>query len=190
MVYKFFWFLQTQVLRLLIPKIGLISYVSWPMFILGGRKIFIGNKVRIFPASRLEVHGKGAIIIEDDVSIGQNLHLISFDNDLYIRKGTTISGNVFVTNVDHEYSEIGVHILKQKYIRKYTEIGENCFIGYGASIQAGTILGKQCIVGSNSVVRGVFPDFSIIVGVPARVIKRYNSETQEWQKTDNKGNFL
>ena len=71
-----------------------------------------------------------------------------------------------------------------------TQMGENCFIGYGAVIQAGTILGKQCIVGANAVVHGHFPDYSVIVGVPARIVKRYDIQSQTWQKTDNKGNFI
>jgi len=52
----------------------------------------------------------------------------------------------------------------------------------GVAIQAGTVLGKQCIVGANSVVRGVFPDYSVIAGVPARIIKRFNFDKNKWEK--------
>ena len=166
-----------------------MSYMAGPIFVHGGRKITIGNKVRIFPGLRIETHNEGTIIIEDNISIGQNFHLISSNEPLKIGRDTTISGNVFITNMDHDYTEIGVHILEQKYNVKTTEIKENCFIGYGAVIQAGTILGKQCIVGANSVVRGIFPDYSVLAGAPARIIKRYNSETKSWEKTDHSGNF-
>ena len=80
--------------------------------------------------------------------------------------------------------------MEQPTIELNTKIGENCFIGFGVAIQAGTILGKQCIVGSNSVVRGTFPDYCVIVGAPARIVKRYNPETKLWQKTDKEGNFI
>jgi acetyltransferase-like isoleucine patch superfamily enzyme len=190
MVYKFFWLIQTFFLRLRLKKIGWFSYVAKPLFILGGKRIEIGNKVRIFPHSRMEIHDNGRIIIENNISIGQNFHLISSSEILQIGKDTTISGNVFITNVDHDYLEIGIHILDQKHIVKTTRIGENCFIGYGAVIQAGTILGKQCIVGANSVVRGDFPDYCVIVGAPAKIVKRYNTETNTWEKTNSKGNFI
>ena len=75
-----------------------------------------------------------------------------------------------------------MHILVQDLLIKETRIGENSFIGFGAVIQAGTILGKQCIVGSNSVVRGIYPDYSVIVGNPRKVVKRYNIKTNEWEK--------
>jgi acetyltransferase-like isoleucine patch superfamily enzyme len=68
--------------------------------------------------------------------------------------------------------------------------GKNCFIGYGSVIQAGTILGKQCIVGANSVVRGIFPDYSVIVGAPARIVKRYDTKSKEWKKTYKNGEFI
>ena len=70
------------------------------------------------------------------------------------------------------------------------QIGENCFIGFGVAIQAGTILGKQCVIGSYSVVKGEFPDYSVIVGSPAKIIKRYNIDTQKWEKTRPNGSFF
>ena len=79
-----------------------------------------------------------------------------------------------VTNIDHDYKVINKPIAQQELIVNETEIGENCFIGSGVKIQAGTKLGFQCVVGANAVVRGEFPDYSVIVGVPAKVIKRLN----------------
>ena len=65
---------------------------------------------------------------------------------------------------------------------KETTIGENCFIGMGAAIMPGTVLGKQCVVGANSVVKGTFPDYCVIVGSPAKIVKKYNQHTQIWEK--------
>ena len=53
------------------------------------------------------------------------------------------------------------------------------------------IIGKHTVVGANSVVIGKeYPDYSILVGSPAKIIKRYSFEKQEWLKTDKEGNFL
>lgn len=190
MITKLYWVLKTFIYRLFIKKIGWNSYIGSIVFLLGGKNIIIANRVRIFPGLRMEVHNKGKIIIEEDVSIGQNMHITSSGLELKIGKHTTVSGNVFITNIDHDYRELGKHILKQPMLVKNTQIGENCFIGYGASIQAGTILGKQCIVGANSVVRGNFPDYSVIVGAPAKVVKRYCIETNTWRKVNPKGTFI
>lgn len=144
------------------------------------------------PNARIEVVDKNSsIVFEDNISIAQNLHIISGGNqELRICKNTTFSANVFVTNIDHQYDEINKHILEQPLVSSKTHIGENCFIGYGAVIQAGTILGKQCIVGANAVVRGHFSPYCVIVGVPARIVKRYDEKSGIWKKTDKDGEFL
>lgn len=189
MLYKLYWGIITICYAPFFKKISFPSHIGVPIFTFGIKRVTIGKRVRIFPGLRIETHKEGLIIFEDGVSIGQNFHITSAGN-LIIRKNTTILGNVFVTNIDHEYTEIGTHILDQPMIIKETSIGENCFIGYGVAIQAGTILGKHCVVGASSVVRGSYPDYSVIVGIPARVVKRFNIETKKWEKTNQDGSFI
>lgn len=179
---KILWVLKGVIYKGFFKKFGALSYIGKPLILHGMSKVSIGDKVRIQPGLRMEVYtDNGSIDIGNNTSIGQNLHIISASK-LIIGKNTTVSGNVFITNLEHDYKEIDLHILDQKSIIKETFIGENCFIGYGAVIQAGTVLGKQCIVGSNSVVKGEFPDYCVIAGVPARIIKRYNFETRQWER--------
>ena len=190
MYFKIFWFFRGLVYKVFFGSYGLPSYVGKPVFIAGFSRIFIGKRVRIFPGARIEVVGKNSsIVFEDNVSVGQNLHITS-GSRLIIGSNTTILENVMITNIDHDYQEIGKPILKQNLLIKHTRVGSNCFIGYGAVIQAGTVLGKQCVVGANAVVRGFFPDYCVIVGVPAKIVKRYNPKTEQWERTNAKGEFL
>ena len=89
---------------------------------------------------------------------------------------------MFITNIDHEYRELEKSVMDQGHIYNDTFIGKECFIGYGAAIQSGTKLGQHCIVGTNSVVIGEFPDNCVIVGTPARIIKKYNTLTKQWER--------
>jgi len=182
-IVKYFWVFRAILFKTRFKRIGNFSYIGKPVYLEGTKGVEIGNRVRIYPGIRIETHGKeGKIIIENNVSIGQNVHITSSGSELRIGEDTTILGNVFATNIDHDYKNIGIHILKQDYLINETKIGKNCFIGYGAAIQAGTILGNQCIVGANSVVRGEFPDYSVIVGAPAKAVKRYNPDSGVWEK--------
>jgi acetyltransferase-like isoleucine patch superfamily enzyme len=158
--------------------------------------IFVGNNVHVQPGCRIEgisrwgsLEFSPRIILEDSVTIEQNCHFIAV-KDLFIRKGSTVSFGVMITDNEHEYRKIGDKVLSQPILYSLTDIGENCFIGAGAKIQAGTILGKQCVVGANSVVRGKFPDYSVIVGVPGRIVKRYCETDKQWKKTNVEGEFL
>lgn len=178
---KLFWGIRALCYAPFFGKFGMPSYLGKPIFLKGIRNVFIGKKVRILPHLRMETQDDGTIEIEDDVVISQNVHITSA-GQLKIGKSSLILANVFITNIDHDYTEIGKHVVKQKIIVKETTIGENCFIGMGAAIMAGTVLGKQCIVGANSVVRGTFPDYCVIVGSPAKIVKKYNQQTQTWEK--------
>ncbi|EPN6882165.1 MULTISPECIES: acyltransferase [unclassified Providencia] len=151
-------------------KIGKYSYIGKPIFLLGLKNLYLGNKIRIYPNSRIEVYKYGILNIKDNVSIGQSFHVIC-SNRVTISTGTLISANVFITDTDHTYNNIDLPVHEQPTTCKETYIGENCFIGYGVVIQAGTKLGKNCIIGANSTVKGIFPDGSIIVGSPGRIIK-------------------
>ena len=178
---KIFWVIRAAILKPFFKELLLPSYIGKPMLLTGKSRMTMKSWVRIYPGARIDAY-YGAIEIQENVSIGQNLHLISGDGKLIIGKNTTISSNVFITNVDHEYRELGKSVLEQPTIYQPTMIGEECFIGYGVVIQAGTTLGKHCIVGSNSVVRGDFPDNCVIAGVPAKIIRKYNPETEQWER--------
>ena len=190
MIFKIFWIIRGLVYKPFFGKFSFLSYIGKPIYIKNFKKIFIGKQVRIFPNSRIECIGEDAkIIIHDNVSIGPNLHLTA-RSTLEISKNCTISSNVLITDNQHTYLEIGIHIMNQKSIIKKTFIGENCFIGTGAVIDAGTILGKQCIVGANAVVSGLYPDYCVIVGAPGRIVKKYDTNTKEWKNTNINGEFI
>lgn len=184
MFFKLKWFFSALLLKLFCKELKMPSYFSFPIFFKGLNKVSIGKKVRIFPGARFEVHGEGSIIIGDNVGIGQNFHITSMGN-LIIGRNTTITGNVCISNIIHSYNDVNKSISSQPLIEKETIIGESCFIGFGAVILPGSKLGNYCIVGANSVVNGIFPDFSVIAGNPARLIKKYNFETESWVRVDD-----
>jgi acetyltransferase-like isoleucine patch superfamily enzyme len=172
----------------LFAEVGKGSTIFKPILLAGIDRVRIGKHVLIRDGARLEVIEQGTIVLEDGVSIEQFCHLTSA-GILIIGSNSTLSFDVMITNIDHEYQELDKHILQQPYIVSDTYIGDNCFIGSGVKIQAGTHLGKQCIVGANSVVRGIFPDHCVIVGSPAKMVKRFNPTTSLWEKVNPDGSF-
>ena len=179
---KYLWAVRALFYKLFMKKVGFMSYIGEPCFVEGMKGISIGNRVRIFPGLRIQAIGTGKIKICDNTAIEQNVHIISYERELVIGENTTISANVFISNVNHSYEKIGQHVIEQDLVYKETVINENCFIGYGAVILPGTNLGKQCIVGANSVVKGIIPDQCVVAGNPAHIIKKYNKETMQWEK--------
>lgn len=158
--------------------------------------ISIGHRVLIWDGCRIEGiendNGKAFkphVVLGDEVSLQQRCHIIAA-GQLKIGSGTTLSFDVMVTDVDHGHEKLDLNVLKQPLIQRHTSIGQHCFLGAGARILAGTVLGDNCRVGANTVVRGHFPAGSIIAGNPARIVKRFNFTTNSWQKTNHLGEFI
>ncbi|WP_276091103.1 acyltransferase [Pedobacter sp. JY14-1] len=114
--------------------------------------------------------------------------VIGHFNHIYATKQIVIGENVltadkvYIADNSHKYEDVSAPILEQGikqlnpvYIGDGTWIGENvCVIG--ASI------GKNCVIGANSVVNTDIPDYCVAVGAPARVIKKYSLQTKKWEK--------
>lgn len=181
--------------RFLLKKSGIGMVIKKPLY-WNPNYIEIGDFCHIGSGCRLEavrgwreVQYTPLLIIGNHVSMEQHCHL-TFADSMVIGTGTTISFGAMITDIDHEYQTLNTSVVSQPLCVRQTIIGENCFIGAGAKIQAGTKLGRQCIIGTNAVVRGEFPDYCVIVGIPAKIVKRYNHETCQWQKTDQTGEFI
>lgn len=186
----FFAKVKTQLFyRIFFYKLDSNSIIKNPMLLVNVDKMSIGKNVFIRDLVRLEAVNDGILVIQDGVSIEQRCH-ITTAGELVIGYNTTILFDIMITDIDHEYENLNLPVAQQPLRISKTYIGENCFIGSGAKIQAGTILGKHCVVGTNAVVRGSFPDYSVIIGIPARIVKRYDLEKKEWRKTDSKGEFI
>lgn len=181
---KYIWALRAIIYKPFFKQIGDMTYIGKPCFIEGYKGIEIGRKTRIFPGIRIEAIDDGEIIIGDNCAIEQNVHIICKNDKLIIGDNTTISANVFISNVNHEYQDIHRSVMEQPLLEKHTIIGKGCFIGYGACILPGTQLGNHCIVGSNAVLNGIYPDNCVIVGMPGKVIKIYDKEHSEWRKRE------
>ena len=122
-----------------------------------GAYIHIGNHVGISGAT---VYARAGITIGDNTAIGGNVKIL--DNDFHpIECEERIQ---LLQDPQGGNSEL----IPAKPIM----IGKNCFIGCNAIILKGTTLGEGCVVGAGAVVAGTFEPNSVIVGNPARVIRK------------------
>ncbi len=129
-----------------------------------GAKISIGNNVGISGAT---IYARKGITIGDNTCIGGNVKIL--DNDFH-----PIEWEERNRLLQDEKGGDVTELIPAKPI----SIGKNCFIGCNSIILKGTTLGDGCVVGAGAVVSGKFPDNSIIVGNPGKVIKRVGEGTQ------------
>jgi len=120
----------------------------------------IGNNVQV--TASLQVYAMKEIIIEDNV---------------------LFAANVFISDGFHGYNRIDIPYKDQAMFNlEPIVIGEGCWIGQNVVIMPGVTIGKFTIIGANSVVNKEIAEYSIAVGNPARVIKKWNFKTSNWQQ--------
>ena len=85
---------------------------------------------------------------------------------------------VYITDQNHGYENVDLPISQQTQAERVVSIGDGSWIGAGSVVLPGAKIGKHVAIGANSVVTGEIPDFSVAVGAPARVIKRYSNDGQ------------
>lgn len=177
-------------------KMGKDVTICNPICLTSGYLNF-GNRIFIRDFARIEgvkvYQGQffsPQIKIFDSVTIEQNLPLTCAD-EISIGEHSSIGANVTITDIYHLHDDIQLKLSQQAIKTSKVYIGDNCNIFNNSVILPGTILGKSCVVGANTVVRGgIYPDYSLLVGVPAKVVKRYSTEHGMWVKTDEQGNFI
>lgn len=152
------------------------------------RSVFLGKHVTVLFNGRIEAVTRyndkvfnPKIVIDENVCIQQNLHLTCADC-IHIGKNTAIAANVTITDIIHPYEDINLSIEKQDIEVKSVEIGQDCKIYNNAIILPGITIGKHCVIGANSVVTKDIPDYSVAVGIPAKVIKQWSTSTNKWVK--------
>lgn len=150
--------------------------------------IRIGDRVIIWPNCRIEgiSYYEGEkfeplIVIGDYVSIQQNLHLTCAGN-INIGRNTAIAANVTITDIHHPYDDIHVPIERQKIKVSRVRIGADCKIYNNVVILPGITIGNHVTVAANTVVVCDIPDYSVVAGVPGRIIKHYNFSSHQWEK--------
>jgi len=192
---RLFQFLKTVLYyKLRFKQIGNRTIVQSTLKIEHGENIRIGNRVLIGYKSWLAASPQtGAascqLEIKDGCSIGNFNHIYA-TKSVIIHQNVLTADKVYISDNLHGYQDITLPILQQKIVQNgVVEIGEGCWIGENACI-LGVKIGRNSVVGANSVVTKDIPDYSVVVGAPAKIIKRYCSESGQWKKTKPNGDFV
>ena len=161
-----------------------------PQYIKMGKGVQIRNNARIEGVSCYNDRKFSPIIvIGDNVTIEQRCHITCADC-IEIGKDTAIAANVSITDIDHPYDDIAVPIERQNITVEPVHIGEGCKIYNNVVILQGVKIGKHVTIGANSVVTKSVPDYCVVVGAPAFIVKKYNFESHKWDRTDKQGDFI
>lgn len=180
--------------KLRLKHFGRKSLIINPLHINGYRYILIGNNVTIQYKSWIECNPltgweNPILRIDDGCTIG-HFNEIYATRSIILEKDVLTADRVYISDNLHGYENPDIPILKQPIKQNGTvRIGEGSWLGVGVAV-IGANIGKHCVIGANAVVTHDIPDYSVAVGIPAKVIKRYNLYTKSWEKTNSDGSFI
>ncbi|MEL6796054.1 MAG: acyltransferase [Planctomycetota bacterium] len=115
----------------------------------------------------------GSIAIGSNCGLGANVTVhSSVGGSVTIGSNVLIAGHVYLGGGQYHTSRTDISIAEQGHIEGLAlEIGDNCWIGANATVVNGVTVGRDCIVAAGAVVTKDVPPFSIVGGVPAKVIR-------------------
>lgn len=137
-------------------------------------KISLGNNTSI--RSNVIIQGQGRLSIGDQSFIGEN-SVIGCNEAIQIGKAVMIAQGVSIRDTDHKFDNISIDMVRQGIVTSKVVIEDNVWIGANVSITKGVRIGTGSIVAANAVVTKDVEQFSIVGGVPAKLIK-YRTGTQ------------
>lgn len=159
-------------------------YIGKHCNIQGRKNIVFGERVQIRPYCDI-YGGDEGLVIGNNCDIGTRNRIAGH---VCIEESVLTGPDVFICSYDHEYRDISKSVIEQKeFIPKRNKhdgiiIGSGSWIGIHAVISGDVHIGKHCVIGANSVVIMDVPDFCVVAGAPAKILKRYNFTTQKWEK--------
>ncbi|MDR2848072.1 MAG: acyltransferase [Bacteroidales bacterium] len=122
----------------------------------------------------------GDIRIGDYTRIGLGNTVIG---PVTIGNHVNIAQNVTVTGLNHNFADTSMRIDQQGVSVNPVEISDDVWIGAGAIILPGVAIGQHSVVAAGSIVTRSVPPYSVCAGNPAKMVKRYDVEKNEWIKT-------
>jgi acetyltransferase-like isoleucine patch superfamily enzyme len=112
----------------------------------------------------------GDIAIDEHANIGFNCEIFSASR-VTVGKNVLIAAYTYLVGGDHLYDRVDIPVLHQGRTARGIRIGDNVWLGAHTVVTDGSTIGRDAIVGAGAVVVGEVPDFSIAVGIPARVVR-------------------
>jgi acetyltransferase-like isoleucine patch superfamily enzyme len=188
---KWFWYPVANIKnRFLFGAYGKDVYIEPGVVINRPRFVHVGNHVRIKRNTSINLHPankkskEGILFIGNDVIISEGC-IISACNRVVIEDNVGISPYVMIIDNSRKPGDISRPSKEQPIEAGYVQIGADSWIAYNACILPNVTIGRHCIIGALSVVNKDIPPYSVAVGTPARVVKRFDFEKRKWVKVSD-----
>lgn len=124
-------------------------------------------------------NGIGGVHIDEGTFIGLSCVLIG---PVRVGKDVMLAQHIVMSGLNHGYEDVTKSISEHPCTSKEIVVEDQAWIGANAVIVSGVTIGKHAVVAAGSIVTKDVPPYSIVGGNPARLLKQYNFETEQWER--------
>jgi acetyltransferase-like isoleucine patch superfamily enzyme len=135
----------------------------------GYGRIVLGRWVHLGDGNRLRAH-EGTLRIGDKTVLGRENTLNCY-LDLEVGPRCIVADWVYMCDFDHRTDDVHRPIKDQGIVKAPVRIGDDVWVGVKASVLRGTDVGRGSVLAAHTVVRDEVPPFSVVAGVPGRVVR-------------------
>jgi acetyltransferase-like isoleucine patch superfamily enzyme len=122
-------------------------------------------------------NGVGDLIIGERSRVGIGCTVIG---PVTIGNDVMLAQNIVVSGLNHNFEDVTRTIHEQGVSKSPIVIEDDVWIGANSVITAGVTIGKHSVVAGGSVVTKSIPPYSVWGGTPAKPLKIYDFDKQEW----------
>jgi len=156
------------------------AVISQPKYMAIGDSCRIGAYASMYLHPLEKKHTGPLLIIGNGVFVGIRA-VISAHYRVELRDNVLLGTNVLIADAHHQYEDVAIPIRKAGMTkRSFVVIEEDAWIGSNSCIFRGVTVGKHSVVGANSVVNTDVQPYSVVVGTPARLVKKYDAQLEKW----------
>lgn len=155
-----------------------------------GSKVRSRTRMDVLPFNRFQLganstiedfctvnNGVGDVLIGDNSLIGMGNVIIG---PVTIGNNVIFAQNIVASGLNHEYRDVSQPIHAQKILVASIVVEDDCWIAANSVITSGVTIGKHSVIAAGAVVTKDIPPYSVAVGNPAKVIKRFDFEVNDW----------
>jgi acetyltransferase-like isoleucine patch superfamily enzyme len=124
-------------------------------------------------------NGVGDVLIGNDTTVGMGNVIIG---PISIGNHVILAQNIVASGLNHGYEDITIPPMLQKVNTRQIFIEDDVWIGANSVITAGVTVGRHTVIGAGSIVTKSIAPYSVAVGNPAKVIRQYDFDKNEWVK--------
>jgi galactoside O-acetyltransferase len=170
---------RALVIRRRVKRAGRHLLVGTGVEITGHANIEMGNNVQLMKRSSLYAHEGGRMTIGDDFFLNANSAISASEGgEIVIGDDVMIGPNVVVRASEHEFADEHTQISRQGHRVGKVIIGNDCWICANVVITGGVTIGSHSIIAAGAVVTHDVEPYSVMAGVPAKLIARRGGPEQ------------